>query len=759
MKRLAVLSLSALVLVGGQTLGSAPQAVAATPAAATVTGTVIDSVTQAPLPNASVTDAIGSRTVQTDASGTYSLAVSSPPTKHRVTAEHAGYEWSDQTTIVPLPNSTITQDFSLVPAATPTINGTPYVGQTLTASVAAGTWNPAPAMTTWQWYADGAAMSAATATSLTLTPAETGKAITVSVTMTLTGYVPVTTVSAPTAAVAIAQVTPGTVSIGGAVEVGSALTATTSGWVPTDAALSYQWLSDGGPITAATLDGYVVGAGDVGHMLSVTVTGSADGYQPVSVTSAQTVAVPAVVLPSVAPGTLTIEGAAEVGGTLTAATSGWAPDGVSLTYQWLLDATTPIDGATFATYTPVAGDLGHTLAVSVTGTMSGYTSATVVSSSTTSVGATPGSFRSLAPSRLLDTRISGPSLGWGATRSLQVTGAGGVPSTGVSAVVLNVTVTDTTSSGYLTVSPSGTLRPVVSNLNWTAGETIPNAVTVKVGTNGQVDLFQSGPGTAQVVVDVAGYFVDGTVTQAGGFTSLAPSRILDTRTQGGPVGWGQARDLVILGAGGVPADNVSAVVLNVTVTDTTASGFLTVFPSGTDRPNASNLNWSAGVTIPNLVTVKVGSNGSVSLFQSGPGTAQVVVDVAGYYLGGTPTQVGMFVALAPARVMDTRTSSPVAAFSAVALSILGMGGVPSTGVSAVVVNTTVTETHAAGYLTVFLGTGSLPLASNLNWSTAGTTIPNLVTVQVGGDGTITFHNASVGTTQVVADVAGYYLGS
>jgi hypothetical protein len=373
----------------------------------------------------------------------------------------------------------------------------------------------------------------------------------------------------------------------------------------------------------------------------------------------------------------------------------------------------------------------------------------------------PGTFWSLTPKRLLDTRIDGPQLGSGQTRALQVTGVGGVPATGVSAVVLNVTVTDTTGFGYLTVSPTGTQRPVVSNLNWSAGATIPNAVTVKVGTGGSIDLFQSGSGTAQVVVDVAGYYIAGTVTEPGGFSSITPARILDTREPagGGKLGSTETRDLQILGAGGVPATNVSAVVLNVTVTETTANGYLTVFPSGAARPLASNLNWTPGVTIPNLVTVKVGATGKVSLYQFGAGTAQVVVDVAGYFLGGTATKPGTFVALTPARVLDTRSATAVPAVGVLTLTILGQGGLPATGVSAVVINTTVTDTTAVGYLTVYPATTSLPTASNLNWSAAGTTIPNLVTVQLGTDGKIKFYNGSGGTTQVVVDVAGYYIGS
>lgn len=72
-------------------------------------------------------------------------------------------------------------------------------------------------------------------------------------------------------------------------------------------------------------------------------------------------------------------------------------------------------------------------------------------------------------------------------------------------------------------------------------------------------------------------------------------------------------------------------VLNVTVTDTKASGYISSYPSGTAAP-ASNLNYVTGQTVPNLVIVKVGADGKVTLANSSPGTVQLIADVAGYYL-------------------------------------------------------------------------------------------------------------------------------
>jgi hypothetical protein len=259
---------------------------------------------------------------------------------------------------------------------------------------------------------------------------------------------------------------------------------------------------------------------------------------------------------------------------------------------------------------------------------------------------TVGLYRPLPPVRLLDTRygpapVSGRlgALGPGQTANIQVAGRGGVPATGVSAVVLNLTATDTTTVGYLTAYPSGTANPGTSNLNFKAGQTVPNRVIAMLGSDGQVSIF-NGFGNADVVVDVSGWFTDGSDTTATGgqFTGVVPSRILDTRTGNGglpitPVKPNSTTLLTIAGRGGVPsmtsATPPTAVVLNVTVADTTSNGYLIVYPSGTGQPLASDLNWRAGQTVPNLVVVKLGSDGKAALYNAF-GSTNLVVDVFGY---------------------------------------------------------------------------------------------------------------------------------
>jgi parallel beta-helix repeat protein len=374
----------------------------------------------------------------------------------------------------------------------------------------------------------------------------------------------------------------------------------------------------------------------------------------------------------------------------------------------------------------------------------------------------------VVPARILDTRTGAGApaaqLGPESSLDLQVTGQGGVPTTGVSAVVLNVTVTEVTATSFLTVWPTGLTRPVASNVNYTAGQTVPNLVVAKVGANGRVSFYNNA-GSADVVVDVAGWYAfnsrstDPWYWAGARYTSVNPARILDTRAGlGAKLGPTSSLQLQVTGRGGVPATSVSAVILNVTVTDPTATSFLTAWPSGVARPLASNLNYSAGQTVPNLVMVKVGGDGRVSLYNHS-GSVHVVVDVAGWFGGqGAPGGTG-YNGVTPARILDTRSGlgAPAAKLgpaSSLDLQVAGRGAIPATGVSAVILNVTVTEPTATSFLTAWPSGTARPLASNLNYS-AGETVPNLVVVKVGSGGRVSLYNYA-GSAHVVVDVAGWY---
>ncbi|HJV09310.1 MAG TPA: peptidoglycan recognition protein, partial [Acidimicrobiales bacterium] len=239
---------------------------------------------------------------------------------------------------------------------------------------------------------------------------------------------------------------------------------------------------------------------------------------------------------------------------------------------------------------------------------------------------------------------------------------------------------------------------------------------------------------------------------------LTPARLLDTRLGlGAPLGRLGPRgmiDVKVTGAGGVPAGGVTAVALNVAVTN--ASGplsWLAVWPKGTPRPNASNLNFSAGVSIANLVVAKVGADGSVSMLND-VGSVDVVADVQGWY-SETAAGGSAFTPLNPARVLDTRAGAAVGPQGTLQLQVAGVGGVPATGVSAVVLNMTVDRASGPeSFLTVWPSGGARPTASNLNFS-SGPASTNLVVAQVGPDGRVSIYN-NLGTTDVIADVAGWF---
>ncbi|MFI2612010.1 right-handed parallel beta-helix repeat-containing protein [Kitasatospora sp. NPDC018619] len=368
-------------------------------------------------------------------------------------------------------------------------------------------------------------------------------------------------------------------------------------------------------------------------------------------------------------------------------------------------------------------------------------------------------FTPAGPTRLLDTRapIGVPAAqavpAWG-TVDLPVTGVAGVPAEGVTAVTLNVTVTEPGADGHLTVYPHGDEAPNSSNLNWVAGRTIPNLVTVPV-KDGRVSFYNASGGTVHLIADLAGYYG----TQGSLFHAQGPTRLLDTRAPiGAPAAqavpaWGTV-DLPVAGVAGVPAAGVTAVTMNVTVTDPEQDGHLTVYPHGGKAPDASNLNWTAGRTIPNLVTVPV-KDGRVSFYNASGGTVHLIADLAGYYSADGRTS---YRPAGPYRLLDTRQDAhwdsearPAGTVPAWGTVEIPVGEIPN--VTALTLNVTVTEPGTDGHLTVYPHGDPAPNASNLNFL-PGETIANQVVVPV-KDGRVSFFNASGAPVHLIVDLFGY----
>ena len=183
--------------------------------------------------------------------------------------------------------------------------------------------------------------------------------------------------------------------------------------------------------------------------------------------------------------------------------------------------------------------------------------------------------------------------GTGAPLTLSLLGRGGLPSGGIGAVALNVTVAEggspTVGGGYVTVYPCGT-RPEASNLNFTAGQTIPNSVIAPVSAAGTCVSTCTARRTCSLTCR--------------GTSRLVRFHVVGSGTGDGHPWWrqgGQCRGtgtpltLSVFGRGGLPAAGIGAVALNVTVAEgvnpTLGGGYVTVYPCGT-RPEASNLNFT-----------------------------------------------------------------------------------------------------------------------------------------------------------------------
>ena len=413
-----------------------------------------------------------------------------------------------------------------------------------------------------------------------------------------------------------------------------------------------------------------------------------------------------------------------------------------------------------------------------------------------------GGFHALNPTRILDTRngtgiTNGPiRIGDGsqsstnpifraddrANHDLQVTGVAGIPTSGVSAVLLNLTAVEPPTSGYITVGPrpAGTgdvfndqftygSWPNASNLNTQPGQTVPNLVLARVGAGGKIRLYNFNYPT-HMVADVAGWFDTNALTstsRGSSFFGVPPQRVLDTRNgigeasavSGGKFAPLDSRTFTIAGVAGVP-NNVESVVLNITAVSPTGTGWVTAYPDNTTRPDASNLNLNPGSDRSNLAVVKVGSNGKIRLFVAEAGT-HLIVDVFGYFKAAVGAE-GRTTTINPTRIFDTRngigtTKARMNAGQTRPVQVAGAFGIPSNA-TAVYLNVTSVNASAWGWLAIWPTGLPMPTSSNVNFP-GGSIVPNMAIVQLGTGGTLQIYNdAGVsGTTSsdVLIDVLGY----
>jgi Subtilase family len=389
--------------------------------------------------------------------------------------------------------------------------------------------------------------------------------------------------------------------------------------------------------------------------------------------------------------------------------------------------------------------------------------------------AQPSAFTVLAtPARLLDTRpasfagpvnLRGPYPQY-AIIDLPVAASGVIPPTATS-VAVNITSTESISQFYVQAVPTlGGAVGAFSTMNVTIpGQTRPNFAVVPIG-QGSISIFI--PAGGNIIVDAMGYFTPSGDTAAGRFVPVNPRRALDTRpTELGPVpvGWvahrpaaGETVRVEVPAEIGVPATGVSALVVNVTATESTGPGFLQALPTGSAPGQTSTVNYVAGETTATHAIVPLGADGTISMFTSN--SSHIVVDVTGYITDATaPTSsAGLFVSVVPARYYDSRSAPNTmhASGSTVTVQLTGAPLAVPSGAAAISMNLTSDLATGPGFITAYPADGSLPLSSNLNFA-AATTVANAALVKLSATGSL---NTYVNTaTHVIIDVNGYFTGT
>jgi hypothetical protein len=377
------------------------------------------------------------------------------------------------------------------------------------------------------------------------------------------------------------------------------------------------------------------------------------------------------------------------------------------------------------------------------------------------------SYVPIPPVRVLDTRfgvgLSGP-FSANTPRVFQVAGQLGIPNNAI-AVTGNVTITNQTAGGYLSVTPTAVANPLSSTINFPVGDNRANNVTIPLSADGDLAAVYKAPSgrTTQLIFDVTGYFVAGSAEAE--YRLITPVRALDSRFGTGLSGAFQKnvpRELSI-GPAHVPAAAV-AITGNLTVVGQTGAGFLSITPNADSTPSTSNLNFPLGDTRANGFVARLDAQDDLWIVYetTAPGarSAHVLLDVTGYFVDD-PTGL-LFYPLTPGRVMDTRSvplsglSGPFTSSTPRRLDVAGHWGAPLTA-EVVTGNLTVVNQTDDGYVSATLNSDANPSTSILNFP-LGDTRANGVTLPLNAGGRSWFvYKASPGrTTHLILDLSGYF---
>lgn len=253
-------------------------------------------------------------------------------------------------------------------------------------------------------------------------------------------------------------------------------------------------------------------------------------------------------------------------------------------------------------------------------------------------------------------------------------------------------------------------------------------------------------------------------TIAGTYNTVKATRVLDTQT-----GVGAARTMVASkgtvtfdAIGALKTSLVSADALTITALSPLGAGYLTAYPAGTARPGTSTLNFNRGATASNAAIVAPGGSGRITIYNGSAHAINIVADLSGYWTGGSVADDidGAYNPVPSTRLVDTRSTTPIAAVGTRSVPVAGTAGVPDSNVGAVAVNLTVTTPTGRGYISATANAtdqqGAKSRTADVSFS-PGRVASDLVVVPVDPDtGAISLFNGAAAPTNVVVDVVGYF---
>lgn len=388
--------------------------------------------------------------------------------------------------------------------------------------------------------------------------------------------------------------------------------------------------------------------------------------------------------------------------------------------------------------------------------------AAIVSAPAQASPETGGVFVPITPTRLYDSSVSGSSQATPTSgRNFAAVGAAGIPTTGVGAVVVDVAAKSTTGHTNVYVKKGGSTAQasflsVGDDTAWHS-----NTIVVAPSASGTITV-ETSARDIDFNVDVQGYFTSASAdSSTGGFVPITPTRLVGTNTGIGlpqaKLNGGTVYNAQIAGQANIPAD-ATAVFANVRILNASVSGSFKTGASGTSvgtGVTAINDN-AADVYDDSGMSIKLGSGGKVGLYVSS-GTADVILDVQGYFTAGTTG--GGYTPLSNTRFFDSRDSTALTAGATREVPVAGLAGVPNDDtVGSVAMTVSAANWTGTGSVTIDnpdIGSdGTSNIAFKAPFAHDGDSSTSIV--ELSGDGTIEITNNSSGSVDILLSAQGWF---